>query len=321
MPEHRQELVFRTVCRFGLGTRPPLGLDACGAFDRERHPLRGELEQAHVLVPELPWLRAPHVQHAEHATLPRHERDAREGADTLRADVPVDERPVIHLIKHDRPTLLRDPSGESRPDRHLRALADLFLQPHGRTGIQDAVLLQEDHGSRALQSGLHPPGQLLEKLLERQVGERGLGERLHPLRLGPRPLRDGEQLLAVPLRSFPLRDVTQDDGVERLSSGLALRDARFDRELVAVAPQPGENPLAAHHPHAHGRRAERNNVPAMDLTEPLREELVEGPACHLGSRVAEDRLGRSVEEGDPLVGVNRDDRIRRGRDDAAQPLL
>jgi hypothetical protein len=91
--------------------------------------------------------------------------------------------------------------------------------------MKDPVLFEKDHGRIRPERNLYAADELLEKLIDRQVGEDRLSDRLHAsdhvegsLRLAARLLGAGQQFLSLNCRAPAFGDVSQNDGVESVSA-------------------------------------------------------------------------------------------------------
>lgn len=148
-------------------------------LDRERGTIGGELEQGDVVVGERTPLEAADVQHSEDPPL-HDERDAHQGADPLLAEDRIEYVGVVDVVDPDRTPLRRDPPGEPRSQRNPYPALHLLLDAargarHERGGL--AVEEQDGGGVRREDRG-DPPQQLLEQVLEGEVGQRNVGELL-----------------------------------------------------------------------------------------------------------------------------------------------
>ena len=136
--------------------------------------------------------------------------------------------------------------------------------------------------------------------------------------------RRGEQFRHFdqePLATFgtmPLGDVAQHDRGEHFVAGAQLGDGGLGGELLSVLPLPGDFPAFAHAAGDDGRLHERLDVAPVSGASTGRQQEIQGLSYDLIGAVAED-LGRSlVEENDPVVASNTDDRIGRDTDDFCQ---
>ena len=125
-------------------------------------------------------------------------------------------------------------------------------------------------------------------------------------------LREGR--LGGPARPDARRDV--DDRREHLGAvgGVHRCEADLDRELRAVLPSPGEIEPDAHRPRG-PMCHEAVAVSDVTLGDPFRQEPLEHLPEHLAASIPEGRLGPRVDVDDPGLGVDRDDRVRRGLED------
>ncbi|MCY1009423.1 hypothetical protein OV079_28445 [Nannocystis pusilla] len=132
-------------------------------------------------------------------------------------------------------------------------------------------------------------------------------------------LQGGLDALALALLARPLGDVSKRHREVSGAADREPRDGRLGGELLAALPQPDDRRAPSAHATS-GLRTRRESLDQLTMraAEPLGDEDIERSADHLRLRVAEDLLGPLVEEGDALVLVDRDDRVRRQGDDPGE---
>ena len=139
--------------------------------------------------------------------------------------------------------------------------------------------------------------------------------------LGPAGLLELDVLLAqLLLDALAVGDVADGGGDDDALSAVDRRQRDLGRELGAVAATSGEL-----HPSTHRARARVGDVPVTALgvqaADGLGDEQLDGLADQLVAGVAEQPLGLGVDEHDLPVGVDADDRVRRGFEQAAELRL
>ena len=155
-------------------------------LDRERRALGDELQQLDVAVAEVVQVQRSDVQHTDD-DVPHDERDAEHRLDPLLAQDGVENVGVVDVGKDHRPPLGGDRPGESAADRDAHALLDLLLEPDRRARDELVPLrVEQEHGARVHSEDVPCAEQeRLQQLLQLEMRERDVGDRLH--RLEPRP--------------------------------------------------------------------------------------------------------------------------------------
>jgi hypothetical protein len=148
-------------------------------LDGGRHPIAGELEELGVRVVEHPRRERPDVGHPDQLAL-RDQRYAQQGADAL-----VDQDRVHDVVGADVRQRHRSPLGghstrEPPPHRDAHTCLDLLLEPlrGARDQLVGRWVVQEDGGGVDVEDAAQPGQQRLEQVVEVQVRERRVGERL-----------------------------------------------------------------------------------------------------------------------------------------------
>jgi hypothetical protein len=159
--------------------RGPLGRVQPSALDRDRDAVSGELEQVHVVVGELARDERSDVQHAHYVAL-RDQGHAEQRLDPLLAQDRVEHVGVVDVRQDDWAALRGDAAGEAAADRDPDALLDLLLDPDGgarhelvRVGVE-----QQDRARVHVEERGDPSEQLREQLLDLEMGEGRVGDRL-----------------------------------------------------------------------------------------------------------------------------------------------
>jgi hypothetical protein len=155
-----------------------------GPLDRQCDPVRDELQQVHVALPELTLSEHPDVQDPDHLSLDD-QRNAEQRPDVLLAHQGVDDgdRRVVEVRDHDRLPRGGDPAGESAANGKPEPSLDLLLEALGRPRRQrPPVVLDQQHRSRVRPEDVGDPlEQLSEEIVQVQVGERRLRDALNVL--------------------------------------------------------------------------------------------------------------------------------------------
>jgi hypothetical protein len=94
----------------------PLPLEEPIALDGDRDPVAHELEEGGVVVAEVPPLRPPYVEHAEHVAA-REQRHTEDRADAGLGQPRLERGGCLDLIERDRCPTLGDPAREAAGDR------------------------------------------------------------------------------------------------------------------------------------------------------------------------------------------------------------
>lgn len=203
---HGRQVVLQTLdlgaCpQAGLGRRAGGVLDLVepAALDHQGQTIRNQLQQTAIVVGETPALARAHMKDPEDASV-RQDRDTEE-----RAHLALEQRRIAHIVSgdgldHDRPLLLGHPPGEALPEgnghlarpRHVEA--DRVMYPQALRLLVE----EENHGDVHGEHPVDADEQLGQRLVQREMRERQVGHRLHPLDdldgplgLAPRPLGDG----------------------------------------------------------------------------------------------------------------------------------
>ena len=168
--------------------RGALGLEEARMLDRERSPVGHELQQLDLVLVEGAETQRADVEHAAHLTLDD-ERDAEHRLDPLLPQDRVEDVRVVDVVEDHRPLLGGDPAREAAADRDADALLHLFLDPErgARDELVRVLVEQEDRARVDLEDLAGALEQRGEELVEPQVCERGVGDRLQP----PDMLRSG----------------------------------------------------------------------------------------------------------------------------------
>ena len=136
-----------------------------------------DLEHGEIALAERPRMQRSDMEHADQVTLDD-QRHAEQRADPLLAQDRIHDVGVVDVGDEDRHALGRDPSREPSSDRDPHALLDLFLDPvrGARDQLLRVLVEQQDRDRVDRQRVAHADQQLVEKLLEPQLGERRVGE-------------------------------------------------------------------------------------------------------------------------------------------------
>src|SRR5436305_1385266 len=147
-------------------------------LDRERHPLRDDLEQVDLRPRETAWCERPDVEDAEG------EASNQQGEAQHRLDPLLPEDRVVDFVgvdvDHHRPRLGGDPAGEARPEWDPDALLDLLLDAE-RSACDELVgvlVEQEDRAGVCLEDVPDPLQESLQQLVEAEMREGRVGDRL-----------------------------------------------------------------------------------------------------------------------------------------------
>ena len=170
----RQQAALERRCGRALLLEQP-------CVDRERRPVGDELQQLGVVVRERSRSEGADVQHADRVAV-GDERDAEQGADAdVQEDGVADVR-MIHLVEDHGPPFGRHSSREPLPDRNAHAAAHLFLDAlrRGCDHLARGPVDEQDGRRVDLEDLSHPLQQRVEELVDLEVGERSLGDRLNP---------------------------------------------------------------------------------------------------------------------------------------------
>ena len=181
MRGHRDEVGLELVQPHRLLVEP-------GALDRKGDTGGDELEQLDVIGGELPVDERADVEDADRL-VPDEERDAAQRADALLAQDRVEDVGMGEVIEDDRPLQGGDAAGEAPAERDADAALDLLLDPDRRTRYKLVRLLvqQQDRARVSPQDRADARQEHAEQLIERQVGERGVGDGLDVLEPLARP--------------------------------------------------------------------------------------------------------------------------------------
>ena len=146
---------------------------------RGGRPVRGQLQQLHVVVGELTWGQRADVQHADHPAA-SDQRYAYQGADPLRQQDRVQHGGVVNTIEDHRLVPGGDPPSEPPADRDPHALAHLLLQPGRRRGDQlpRGEVQQQHRGGVGSEDRPGALEQLREQLTIIKPGQGGIGDGL-----------------------------------------------------------------------------------------------------------------------------------------------
>ena len=143
------------------------------ALDRRRGAVGGELEQLGVGVGEFARRERADVQHADHGALDE-QRDAEQRADAALAQDRVEDVGVVDVgdVIGRRSAAIRP--ANPRAERNPHALLDLLLDAlgGGRDQLAPVLVEQQERGRVGVEDLGDALEQLLQQLVERQVGER-----------------------------------------------------------------------------------------------------------------------------------------------------
>jgi hypothetical protein len=128
-----------------------------------------------------------HVEHAEHLRLEQ-ERHAQQRLQSLLAQDRVVDVRLVHVEDRHRPAIGGHPSGEAPGHGDAHVALDLLLDPlgGGRQQVAAVLLEQKDRGGVRVEQLGHAHEQLLEHLLEGEMGESRVRDALQ----GMEPLAD-----------------------------------------------------------------------------------------------------------------------------------
>ena len=296
-------------------------------LDRQRGAVGGELEQRRVLVGELARALGADVQHADRAALVA-QRHAQQRPDAGLAQERLERLDAGDRRDHRRLARRGDPSGEPLAERDAEALLDGLRVAVGRLDHQRVAGRVEQADRRALD--LEDVGdlgeQLAQQVVERQVAQRDVGDRLEladrvgdRLGLGARRLLL-EPLGALALGALALGDVEHlDDEVERLAVGVARerdRHEHVDRETrrrAGTGARPGRRSSSPASIFVH--------VLARLLAVARDEHAAEVLPDQVALRAADDVAERLVDLEPAAVGVDQADADRRVGERRAEALL
>ena len=128
---------------------------------------------------------------AEHAVVSV-QRRSDEGLDPLLAQDRVQDVRVVDVSNHDRPLLGRDSSSETLAERNAHSALNLLLEPLGRS--RDQVLSlgveEQDRARVGFEQITGPHEQLVEQFIQRELGQRDVGDGLEAAHPADRPLQD-----------------------------------------------------------------------------------------------------------------------------------
>ena len=157
------------------------------------------------------------------------QRYAEQRLDPLLAQNRVEHVRVVDVVEDHRLPLGRDPAGEAAADRNADAALYLLLESHRRPGHELVrLLVEQQHRARVDVEQLpHSEEEGGEQLLQLEVGERGVGERLQAAKALRVVGHDRSVPIAPPLRQMARR--------------LAAHDAHFTSPFVSSSPaQPAQ---------------------------------------------------------------------------------
>ena len=177
----RQELE-PPLGRFGLGACLALDLVLARLPQRERHAVGDELHGDHVVLGKAAAARGTDVAHAQELSAVE-ERHSEQRPQPFQPEQRVHDRDLGEVLDQDRLALGRDASREPLADRDPDR-GDLHLEALARCRDEHAVLEQEHRGRVDAQDLPDPGEQLVEKIVERQVRERRLRDRLEAQHAG-----------------------------------------------------------------------------------------------------------------------------------------
>ena len=120
---------------------------------------------------------------------------------------------------------------------------------------------------------------------------------------------------------LPLGDVTEDHGEEPAARQVESRDRRFGGKLRAVPAEAHDRLPLAHAARDLGTGPEVLDVPGVDRMQPRGQELRERLADHVRRAPPERAFGALIEDDDPLLFIDRDDRVDGKGCDAGGLLL
>jgi hypothetical protein len=186
--QHLQQLVELEVREGDVGDRlqalearprGALRLEQARVVDRDGGPVARALEQLDVVVAEDSGRERPDVQYAHHLVVRDH-RDAAERLDPLLPQQRVEDVGVVDVVEDDRPPVGGDSAREALPERNADAALDLLLDADGGAGDELALprVEQQDRARVRRQEIVDSLEQRAEQLLELQVDQRGVGQRL-----------------------------------------------------------------------------------------------------------------------------------------------
>ncbi len=150
--------------------------------ERERHPVGDELEELGLVLREAPARLRPDVHHADQVAV-REQRHAEEGTDPLLEQDRVQDGAVIDLVEGDRLPLGGDATGEPFAHGDADAAFHLLLDALGGPGheLVPRLVQQEDGGRVDVEDLADPFEQLVQEVVDGEVGKGGVADALDPL--------------------------------------------------------------------------------------------------------------------------------------------
>jgi hypothetical protein len=125
------------------------------------------------------------VQYADHAPLDQ-QRHAEQRLQALLDEDRIEDVGAGDVVDDDRSPLLRDPPGEPAAEWHAHPRLDLLLQPARRAGFElvGPLVEQQDRGGVDRDEAAHAREQLADQVVELEVCERRLTDRLEVAKAG-----------------------------------------------------------------------------------------------------------------------------------------
>ena len=162
--------------------RRSLDLEQARMRDRNGCSIRGELQELDLVLVERARRQSPDVQHADDVALDE-QRHPAERLDSLLAQDRVEDVGMVDVVQDDGPARGRDATGETLPQRDPDPAFDLLLDADGgaRHELAPFLVEQQDRACVGLQERGRPLEQCLQELLEIEVNERRVRQRLETL--------------------------------------------------------------------------------------------------------------------------------------------
>ena len=207
-----------------------------------------------------------------------HERGAEQGVESLGPEDRADHLGLAHVLDDHGRVARRDPAGDPAAKRDPHVELHLFLEPvgglHGE--FRPFLVQQEDHHGVGRHGLTHPPQELREEVVEKQVGERGVRHALH----GPdlmrrrlegqaRALLAGRERLGAGLRAAEQAAHDADDQRLHHEDTEARDDRRAQRRAVGARSDERAHPDES----AHHRGQEPGAEPPVPRAEHHRAEI------------------------------------------------
>ena len=177
---HVGEEAAASLLGLGASAGTALLLVEAGVLDAEPDPVGHHLEQLRIVPAEVARLEGAHVKHADPPPLEEN-GNAEERADAALAEHGVRQLGAVDVLDDHRPLLRRHAPDEARADGDADVPRIRLFQPGGGALDEHVAVEQEDGGRVGGEDALHADEQLVEQLVERELRERGVGDRLESL--------------------------------------------------------------------------------------------------------------------------------------------